>query len=66
MFARWRNNVLKPHLYDKIAVAFHVMHVVDVQHTEFGRVHAEQLYQLCARRIRHAVISFVTAGDRIF
>ena len=56
---------LEPHVCNKIAVVFHVMHVVNVQHAEFGHVHAEQLHHLRARRIRHAVISFFTVGDRI-
>jgi len=41
LFARWWNDVLEPHVCDKIAVVFHVVHVVNVQHTEFGHVHAE-------------------------
>src|SRR6266851_6594470 len=65
-FARRGNNVLEPHVCDQIAVVFHVMRVVNVQHTEFGHIHAEQLHHLRAGRIRHAVISFVTVGERTF
>src|SRR6266849_5068225 len=42
------------------------MRVVNVQHTEFGHIHAEQLHHLRAGRIRHAIISFVTVGERTF
>jgi len=42
------------------------MRVVNVQHTEFGHIHAEQLHHLRAGRIGRAVISFVTVGERTF
>src|SRR5579863_4032808 len=31
LFARWGNNVLEPHIGDKIAVVFHVVRVVNVE-----------------------------------
>src|SRR5258708_21787826 len=66
LFARWGNNVLEPHVGDEIAVVFHVVRVVNVQHAEFGHVHAEELHGLCAGRIGHAVIGIVTVGERTF
>src|SRR5258708_33610104 len=66
LFARWGNNVLEPHVGDEIAVVFHVVRVVNVEHAEFGHVHAEELYGLCAGRIGHAVIGLVTVGERTF
>src|ERR1700719_3538180 len=41
LFAGGGNNVLDPHVCDKIAVVFHIVHVVNVQHPEFGYVRAE-------------------------
>src|SRR5882724_9791339 len=64
-FARWRNNALEPHVGYKIAVMFHGMHIVKIQHAEFGHVHSDQLHHLSARSVCHTVISFVTIGNGI-
>src|SRR5216684_3862819 len=66
LFGRWGNDVLEPHVGDEIAVVFHVVRVVNVEHAEFGHVHAEHLDGLCAGRIGHTVISLVTVGERTF
>jgi membrane protease YdiL (CAAX protease family) len=49
----------------KIAVMFHGMHIVKIQHAEFGHVHANQLLHLSARRVCQTVISLVTIGNGI-
>jgi hypothetical protein len=41
LFACWGDDVFDAHVDDEIAVMLHVMHVVDVQHAEFGHVGAE-------------------------
>src|SRR5262249_51221178 len=66
LFARWWNNVLHPHISDQVAVVFHVVHVVDGQRAEFGKLEIEELHQLSAGNVGHTVVGFVAVCDCIF